>query len=64
MRIQRRNFMKSLLAWGGFGTTSLSFLGRQQVHAGNSSNPKRLLFIFQRGGNDALNTVVPYGDLQ
>jgi len=63
MKLERRKFMKSLLAWGGVGTTSLSFFGRQQVHAaGDPSKPKRLLFIFQRGGNDGLNTVVPHGD--
>lgn len=62
MKFERRKFMKSLLAWGGIGTTSLSFFGRQQVHAGSSGSPKRLLFIFQRGGNDGLNTVIPYGD--
>lgn len=65
MNIRRRNFTKSLLAWGGFGTTSLGFLGRQQVHAaGGTGGTKRLLFIFQRGGNDGLNTIVPYGDIQ
>jgi len=65
MNFERRKFMKSLLAWGGFGTASLSLLGRQQVHAaGGTSGTKRLLFIFQRGGNDGLNTVVPYGDQQ
>ena len=62
MKIQRRNFMKSLLSWGGFGTASLSFLGRQRIHANTTSGNKRLLFIFQRGGNDGLNTCVPYGD--
>jgi uncharacterized protein (DUF1501 family) len=62
MRIQRRNFMKSLVAWGGFGTTSLSFLGRQKAFASAGAGNKRLLFIFQRGGNDGLNTIVPHGD--
>ena len=62
MSIQRRNFMKSLLSWGGIGTTSLSYFGRQKAHAGTPSGNKRLLFIFQRGGNDGLNTIVPFGD--
>ena len=63
MNFERRKFMKSLCAWGGFGTASLSLLGRQQANAaGGTSGTKRFLYIFQRGGNDGLNTVIPYGD--
>ena len=65
MKFERRRFLKSLLGWGGVGTTSLGFLGRQKIHAaGGASGTKRLLFIFQRGGNDGLNTIVPHQDIQ
>ena len=30
----------------------------------NTAEDTKLLFIFQRGGNDAVNTVIPYGDPQ
>ena len=57
-----KGYDRQPLAWGGIGTTSLSFLGRQKAYAGDGSSNKRLLFIFQRGGNDGLNTIVPHGD--
>src|SRR5262245_53946923 len=59
----RRSFLKgSGLTLAGFGLSSLfpaAFL-RSAMAAGNSS--KRLLFIFMRGGNDGINTVIPHGD--
>ena len=36
---------------------------KRRILAGGLSN-KRLIFIFQRGGNDGVNTVIPYGDPQ
>lgn len=32
------------------------------IRMANAANRKRLIVIFQRGGNDGLNTVIPYGD--
>lgn len=60
----RRSFLRGAgLTLAGFGLHSLlpgPFLS-QALAAGPFSN-KRLLFIFLRGGNDGLNTVIPAGD--
>ncbi|MEM7385262.1 MAG: hypothetical protein AAF514_09985, partial [Verrucomicrobiota bacterium] len=63
MNIQRRRFLKSGFAWGalGFNLANPLFLNRQALAQTNTS-PKKLLFIFQRGGNDAINAVIPRGD--
>lgn len=37
---------------------------RRKVLAGPSGGPKKMIFIFQRGGNDAANTVIPRGDAE
>ncbi|HIA27616.1 MAG TPA: DUF1501 domain-containing protein [Planctomycetes bacterium] len=39
------------------------FLGRR-LFAGTGTTAKKMIFIFQRGGNDAVNTVIPRGDLE
>jgi uncharacterized protein (DUF1501 family) len=60
----RRSFLKGAgLTLAGFGVTSLlpgAFV-RYAMASGPFSN-KRLIFIFNRGGNDGLNTVIPAGD--
>jgi len=60
----RRSFLRGAgLTLAGMGINSL-FPGAFIQHAmaaGPSSN-KRLLFIFLRGGNDGINTVIPAGD--
>lgn len=32
------------------------------LHAGGVGNPKKMMIIFMRGGNDGVNTVIPHGD--
>lgn len=64
MNITRRHFIKlSGLTWGALGLNLLTPLnGRNQLWAGNAANDKKVIFIFQRGGNDGINTVIPRGD--
>ena len=66
--MNRRKFLKSLLGTGmaaGSGTLG-SILGTTAAHAhhvAGAVNPTpTVVIIFQRGGCDGLNTVVPYGD--
>ena len=40
----------------------MGYLGRQAVAQTTGSGDKKLLFIFQRGGNDGVNTIIPHGD--
>jgi len=35
---------------------------KRRALAGTPDNEAKLIFIFQRGGNDGVNTVIPYGD--
>jgi len=60
----RRSFLRGAgLTLAGFGIHSLfpgAFI-QQALAAGPFSN-KRVLFIFLRGGNDGINTVIPGGD--
>lgn len=60
----RREFLRMNLAAGAAG---LAFghpllLQRQLLAAQEGAGNKRLIFIFQRGGNDGINTVIPRGD--
>ena len=62
----RRSFLRgSGLTLAGFGLSSLlpGAWIRHALAAGPFSN-KRLMFIFLRGGNDGINTVIPNGDPQ
>ncbi len=59
MNLQRRDFLKtSGLAGGAIGLNLLSALGLSTNLMGDGhSDKKKMLFIFQRGGNDGINTV-------
>ncbi len=63
--LNRRDFLRMNMAAGtaGFALTQ-PFLFHRQLLAANGVNTgnKRMIFIFQRGGNDGVNTVIPRGD--
>lgn len=61
MQFRRRDFLRTGLASGAFGLLNPALWNRQ-LHAGNPEQNKKLIFIFQRGGNDGINTVIPRGD--
>lgn len=64
MNIHRRKFLKlGSLAWGALGVNLFapSVLSRRLL-AGELASDKKLIFIFQMGGNDGINTVIPRGD--
>ncbi len=61
-KMYRRKFLQSGLTWGTVGTGLLGMLGRQSDAQVALPGTKKLLFIFQRGGNDGINTVIPHGD--
>src|SRR5687768_6262678 len=65
--ISRRTFLRrSLLGGAGLGLAALANIppfARKALAEGNLGlNGKKLLFIFLRGANDGLNSLIPYGD--
>ena len=62
----RRSFLRGAgLTLAGFGVTSLlpgPFLRQAMAATAGPFSNRRLIFIFLRGGNDGLNTVIPAGD--
>ncbi len=60
----RRDFLRMNLAAGaaGLALNHPFLLPRQVLAAQRPADDKRLIFIFQRGGNDGINTVIPRGD--
>lgn len=61
MNTSRRQFLRrSALLGGALGFHP--FLLNQQLNAAEPGDNKKLIFIFQRGGNDGINTVIPRGD--
>ncbi len=60
----RRDFLRAggLTAFGlGLNLTAPALL-RRSLLAASPGDDTKLIFMFQRGGNDAVNTVIPYGD--
>ena len=61
----RRTFLKGCgVTLAGFGIASVfptPFI-QQALASTTATGDKRLLFIFLRGGNDGLNTIIPHGD--
>ena len=64
MKLQRRDFLKTGgLAGGALGLNLLGSLGLPtDILADDHAGKKKMLFIFQRGGNDGINSVIPRGD--
>jgi len=62
-KASRRDFLRTtaLLA-GGATLTGIPGLLQRQLLAQSLPGDKKLLFIFQAGGNDGINTVIPRGD--
>ncbi len=64
--MNRRKFLKNVLGTGAAAGTGvlgnfLTMSGAQANHVASAGSPT-LVVIFQRGGCDGLNTVVPYAD--
>ena len=63
MILQRRDFLKAAGATAyGFGLHLWGPGAWIDRALANGPDDAKLIFIFQRGGNDAVNTVIPYGD--
>src|SRR5258705_9218715 len=64
----RRDFLSSALKFGAVGAlaslTDIPFVMKQALAADSNlgRNGKKLLFIFLRGANDSLNSVIPIQD--
>jgi len=62
----RRSFLKSSAVTSlalGLNATSPAFI-RRQLLAGVAEGNTKLVFLFQRGGSDGVNTCIPHGDSQ
>jgi uncharacterized protein (DUF1501 family) len=62
--MNRRDFLRSnvLAGTAGLALSHPFLMSRQLLADETPGNGKRLIFIFQRGGNDGINTVIPRGD--
>ncbi|MDA7633807.1 twin-arginine translocation pathway signal, partial [bacterium] len=61
MNISRRNFLKSgSLALSALGLNMASpIMFQRKLMAASGLANKKMIFIFQEGGNDGVNTVIP-----
>lgn len=63
MGMRRRDFLRAGGATAiGFGLNLLSPAAWMSRALAGASDDTKMVFIFQRGGNDAVNMVIPYGD--
>ncbi len=63
--INRRGFLRiggTGLALGALSPILSNPFLSSRLHAQGPGSPKKLLVIFMRGGNDGINTVIPFGD--
>ena len=61
--MNRRHFLKNSTGLVAIGATVPAFLSRAIAAAGRQDPGQRILVIVQlAGGNDGLNTVIPYRD--
>ncbi|MCH9673123.1 MAG: DUF1501 domain-containing protein, partial [Gammaproteobacteria bacterium] len=60
--MKRRNFLRTLGMGTGAAMASVTGGSMFRFAQAQVANPKILIVVFQRGGCDGLNTVVPYGD--
>lgn len=58
----RRTFLQQLIAGGCFGASALASPFRRALAAGPGDSDRILVVFELSGGNDGLNTVVPYTD--
>ena len=62
---KRRSFLKAggLTALGlGLNLHSPAFVRRRLLAQDAGASRKKMIVIFQRGGNDGVNTLIPHGD--
>ncbi len=68
MKLDRRKFLKSATGITalalGMNPSAPAFLRRLAMAAPPAMEDSILVYVFQRGGNDGLNTVIPLGDPQ
>lgn len=63
MTLRRRDFLKAAgMTAAGFGLDLFSPAAWISSALAQSDDDTKLIFIFQRGGNDGVNMVIPYGD--
>lgn len=62
MSLSRRDFIRNLLVTPVIGSTLLNKSTIASAQSTANALGKTLVVIFQRGGCDGVNTVVPYGD--